>query len=86
MSNPHNLDWANIGFQYRDTNGYAKFTWTPENGWDSGSFETDPMMKIHICATGLHYGQQVLHIAYAFIEADEEKRESLYMYTMYLVL
>jgi branched-chain amino acid aminotransferase len=53
------FDWANMGFQYRDVNGYVKYTWTEENGWDKGTIETDPMMKVHICATGLNYGQQV---------------------------
>lgn len=53
------LDWNNLGFQYRETNGYIKYTWTPEKGWDQGSWETDSLMKVHVCASGLHYGQQV---------------------------
>ena len=53
------LDWNNIGFQYRDTNGFMKYTWTLENGWDKGTFETDPYLKVHMCSTGLNYGQQV---------------------------
>lgn len=57
---PTNLDWNNIGFLYRDTNGYAKYTWTAEKGWDQGTFETDPFLRVHMCATGLNYGQQVL--------------------------
>jgi branched-chain amino acid aminotransferase len=54
------LDWTTIGFQYRDTNGFVKYTWTEETGWDEGKFLTDPMLNIHVCATGLHYGQQVI--------------------------
>lgn len=53
------LDWNNLGFEYRETNGYIKYTWTPEKGWDQGSWETDSLMKVHVCASGLHYGQQV---------------------------
>ncbi|KAG0167943.1 hypothetical protein DFQ30_005447 [Apophysomyces sp. BC1015] len=60
------LDWANLGFQYRDLNGYAKYTWTAENGWDKGTFETDPFLKVHVCATGLHYGQQAFEGLKAF--------------------
>ena len=64
MSNPttpptDKLDWQNIGFQYRDINGYAKYTWTPENGWDEGSLETNPNLNVHMCSTGLNYGQNV---------------------------
>jgi hypothetical protein len=56
-----------MGFQYRDVNGYVKYTWTEENGWDKGTIETDPMMKVHICATGLNYGQQVNICLYLYI-------------------
>lgn len=58
------IDWANVGFQYRDTNGYIKYTWTKEKGWDNGVFETDPFFKIHICATALNYGQEVKPFIY----------------------
>ncbi|KAF7732731.1 hypothetical protein EC973_000002 [Apophysomyces ossiformis] len=60
------LDWANIGFQYRDLNGYVKYTWTEKNGWDNGVIETDPFLKLHVCATGLHYGQQCFEGLKAF--------------------
>jgi branched-chain amino acid aminotransferase len=53
------IDWSSMGFQYRDTNGYVRYTWTQETGWDNGKMETDPMIKVHVCATGLNYGQQV---------------------------
>ncbi|KAI8141883.1 branched-chain amino acid aminotransferase [Fennellomyces sp. T-0311] len=66
MTAADKLDWANIGFRYRDTNGFMKYTWTLEKGWDNGSFETDPMQKVHICASGLHYGQQCFEGLKAF--------------------
>lgn len=53
------FDFSTMGFQYRDINGYMKYTWTEESGWNTGSFETDPLLKVHMCATGLNYGQQV---------------------------
>lgn len=55
------FDFKTMGFQYRDLNGYVKYTWTEENGWDKGVMETDPLMKVHVCATGLNYGQQVMY-------------------------
>lgn len=78
MSNPttppsDKLDWQNIGFQYRDINGYAKYTWTPENGWDNGSLETNPFLNVHMCATGLNYGQQVSQSA-GYVSKSEKLR------------
>ncbi|KAI8876955.1 branched-chain amino acid aminotransferase [Backusella circina FSU 941] len=70
------FDWANMGFQYRDVNGYVKYTWTEENGWDEGTIETDPMMKVHICATGLNYGQQCFEGMKAF--RDDEGRVRIF--------
>ncbi|KAI7854702.1 branched-chain amino acid aminotransferase [Circinella umbellata] len=70
------LDWDNIGFQYRDTNGYMRYTWTPENGWDKGTFETDPYLKVHMCATGLNYGQQCFEGLKAF--KDKEGRVRIF--------
>ncbi|KAI9303128.1 branched-chain amino acid aminotransferase [Cunninghamella echinulata] len=68
------IDWANVGFQYRDTNGYIKYTWTKEKGWDNGVFETDPFFKIHICATGLNYGQECFEGLKAFRDSDNKVR------------
>lgn len=53
------VDWATMGFQYRDLNGFMRYTWTEENGWDNGRFETNPKLDVHMCSTGLNYGQQV---------------------------
>ncbi|CDS09795.1 hypothetical protein LRAMOSA02472 [Lichtheimia ramosa] len=68
------LDWNNLGFQYRETNGYIKYTWTPEKGWDQGSWETDSLMKVHVCASGLHYGQQCFEGLKAFKTKDGRVR------------
>jgi branched-chain amino acid aminotransferase len=61
------IDWDNIGFQYRDINGYTKYTWTPENGWDQGSFETNPYLNVHMCATGINYGQEVSVVTFLLL-------------------
>lgn len=53
------FDFKNMGFQYRDLNGYVKYTWKLGQGWDKGAMETDPLLKVHVGATGLNYGQQV---------------------------
>ncbi|KAI8388811.1 branched-chain amino acid aminotransferase [Radiomyces spectabilis] len=68
------LDWANIGFQFRDLNGYMKYTWTEENGWDKGTFEKDSYLKVHMCAPGLHYGQQCFEGLKAFRDDDDHVR------------
>lgn len=57
------FDFSTMGFQYRDINGYVKYTWTEENGWNAGTMETDPLLNVHMCATGLNYGQQVSYSA-----------------------
>lgn len=54
------FDFSSMGFQYRDINGYVKYIWTEENGWSKGTMETDAMLNVHMCATGLNYGQQVI--------------------------
>ncbi|CAO3703281.1 unnamed protein product [Rhizopus stolonifer] len=60
------IDWTTMGFQYRDLNGFMRYTWTEENGWDQGKFETNPKLDIHMCATGLNYGQQCFEGLKAF--------------------
>ena len=52
-----NLDWPNLGFQYRQTNSFVKCVFK-DNTW--GPIELireEPYVKIHIGATSLHYGQ-----------------------------
>lgn len=55
-SKKQNLDWANLGFAYRDTHCHVRYVW--RNGqWNDGELITDPYMPIHVGATALHYGQ-----------------------------
>ncbi|CAO0798521.1 unnamed protein product [Mucor circinelloides] len=68
------FDFSSMGFQYRDINGYVKYTWTEENGWDKGTMEKDPMLNVHMCATGLNYGQQCFEGMKAFRDAEGRVR------------
>lgn len=51
-----NLDWPNLGFEYRETESFIKIDYK-DGQWGEVQLETDPMIKIHIGATALHYGQ-----------------------------
>ncbi|KAI7907772.1 branched-chain amino acid aminotransferase [Cokeromyces recurvatus] len=68
------FDFSSMGFQYRDVNGYVKYTWTEEAGWNKGTVETDPMVKVHMCATGLNYGQQCFEGMKAFRDVEGRVR------------
>ncbi|KAI9277602.1 branched-chain amino acid aminotransferase [Sporodiniella umbellata] len=70
------IDWNSMGFQYRDLNGYMRYTWTEEKGWDEGRLETNPKLDVHVCATGLHYGQQCFEGLKAF--RDNEGRVRIF--------
>ncbi len=51
-----NLDWPNLGFEYRETESFVKCEYK-DGQWGAVHVEKDPMIKIHIGATALHYGQ-----------------------------
>lgn len=63
------LDWMNLGFEYRDVNGHVKFTFK-DGRWDEGEIVTDPYVKVHIANTALHYGQSVFEGLKAFHSKD----------------
>lgn len=50
------LDWPNLGFEYRETNSFALCTFK-DGKWGPIERRTDPYIKVHIGATALHYGQ-----------------------------
>ncbi|CAM9770525.1 unnamed protein product [Ectocarpus sp. 13 AM-2016] len=63
------MDWENLGFEYRDVNSHVKFTF--KNGaWDEGEMVKDPYVKVHIANTALHYGQSVFEGLKAFHGKD----------------
>ena len=51
-----NIDWANLGFQYMDTNSHIVHVWR-DGAWSKGELVRDPYVKMHIAASALHYGQ-----------------------------
>jgi len=53
-----NLDWTNLGFQFRATRSHIKFEYK-DGHWGEGEFVNEPYIKTHIAATALHYGQAV---------------------------
>eukprot|EP00904_Undaria_pinnatifida_P004327 jgi/Undpi1/13896/HiC_scaffold_9.g03547.m1 len=63
------LDWANLGFEYRDVNSHVKFT-CKDGRWDEGEMVRDPYVKVHIANTALHYGQSVFEGLKAFHSKD----------------
>lgn len=71
------MDWANLGFEYRNVNCHVKFTFK-DGRWDEGETVTDPYVKVHIANTALHYGQSVFEGLKAFHSKDGRCVCSLY--------
>ncbi|KAI9101136.1 aminotransferase [Phlyctochytrium arcticum] len=72
-ADPSTLDWANLGFSYRKTNGYYKYVWK-DGKWSEEEFVTDFKITLDICATGLHYGQSCFEGLKAFQMKDGKIR------------
>jgi branched-chain amino acid aminotransferase len=67
------LDWANLGFDFRPTAGFLRYTY--KNGrWDEGVLETEPYLKVHVMSATIHYGQAVYEGAKAHHCADGKVR------------
>ena len=68
-----NLDWPNLGFEFRETNSHLKYTWREGEGWDAGELVPgEPYLKLHIASTALHYGQSCFEGLKAFAMKDGE--------------
>ena len=52
-----NLDWGNIGFQYRKTD-FRYISYWKDGQWDEGKLIEDNMICINEGSTALHYGQE----------------------------
>ena len=63
------LDWANLGFEYRDVNSHVKFT-CKDGRWNEGEIVHDPYVKVHVANTAMHYGQAVFEGLKAFHSKD----------------
>jgi hypothetical protein len=68
-----NLDWPNLGFEYRQTDSFVKIDY--KNGqWGDIHTRTNPYIDIHIGATALHYGQACFEGLKAFHCKDGKVR------------
>jgi len=68
-----NLDWPNLGFEYRQTDTFIKIDY--KNGqWGEIHSRNNPYIDIHIGATVLHYGQACFEGLKAFHCRDGKVR------------
>ncbi|MBT3375051.1 MAG: branched-chain amino acid aminotransferase [Lentisphaerae bacterium] len=68
-----NIDWANLGFSYLQTDCHVRHVWR-DGKWDDGELVTEPFFNVHIAATALHYGQSIFEGLKAFRCKDGEVR------------
>lgn len=60
-----NINWSELGFNYRETNNYVAVEC--HNGkWNTPEIRTDVHLSLHIAATCLHYGQAAFEGLKAF--------------------
>jgi hypothetical protein len=52
-----NLDWSNLGFEYRQTDSFAQCSYRNGAWGPVELIRGETHIKIHIGATSLHYGQ-----------------------------
>ena len=64
-----NLDWGNIGFEYRPTD-YRYVSMYKDGAWDEGTLSTDPMITMSECACVLQYSQSVFEGLKAYTTED----------------
>ena len=71
------LEWASLGFEYRETNAFVSVTHTKDEGWGIIKVDTgEPYVKMHISATALHYGQACFEGLKAFHCKDGKVRRT----------
>ena len=71
-----NLDWANIGFEFRETRSFVRFQ-CRDGSWDDGAEYPgglEATVPVSIGATALHYGQSLFEGLKAFACADGSVR------------
>ncbi|MBD3392060.1 MAG: branched-chain amino acid aminotransferase [Chitinivibrionales bacterium] len=66
---PLTIDWKNLGFQYMDTGTYVAAAFCGGK-WQALETRSDPLMKLHVAATCLHYGQACFEGLKAFCRKD----------------
>ena len=68
-----NLDWPNLGFEYRQTDSFVQCVYKNGAWQDVELIRGDsPYIKIHIGATALHYGQACFEGLKAFQTKDQK--------------
>ena len=40
------LDWPNLGFEFRKTNAHVKYTWKEGEGWNSGELVSEDYVQV----------------------------------------
>jgi branched-chain amino acid aminotransferase len=68
-----NLDWQNLGFQFRETDFFVHSNYA-DGKWSDIVSSSNPYLPIHIGATALHYGQACFEGLKAFHNADGKVR------------
>lgn len=68
-----NLDWQNLGFQYRETDAFVYANYK-DGQWSEIMSSNQPYLPIHIGATALHYGQACFEGLKAFHCSDGKVR------------
>jgi len=64
-----NLDWVNLGFEFRQTRSHIKVVYK-DGAWGPSELVGEPYIKTHIAATALHYGQAVFEGLKAMTHPD----------------
>ena len=67
------IDWANLSFGYRKTNYNVRCTYR-DGKWGEIEVSDSEYINIHIAATALHYGQEILEGMKAFRGKDGKIR------------
>jgi branched-chain amino acid aminotransferase len=63
------IDWANIGFDYCETNCHVKYNCVGGE-WGKGEIVRSPQVTLHVMSGALHYGQAIFEGLKVFHQAD----------------
>lgn len=66
---PATLNWTSLGFTYRQTKSHIVLSFK-DGRWDAGYLSSDPILRLHLDCTALHYGQTCFEGLKAFQMAD----------------
>lgn len=66
---PSDFNWNDLGFEYHELPKRYR-AYFKGGVWSAGALETDPEIKVHEAATGLHYGQNIFEGLKAYRRKD----------------